>query len=107
MNEQTKKTPKPVHLVITDNKTGETIKALDFDALVCAAHTGEHECGGIMVSRCSTKVLAETLMGAEYTVKQMEELDPMAALAKTLLTHTTQMVQQPQNQEDQKPEAQE
>ena len=95
MNETTKK---PFHLVITDNETGETVRELDFDAIIGAIHTGEQECGGIIISRCNGLSLAETMASAKATLEKAEEDSPIAAFAAKIMIGAE--VYEPQNQEE-------
>lgn len=80
MEKENKK--KPFHLTVTDNETGETVQDLDFDALIGAAHIGEMEAGGIIVSRCSTMTLAATSIAVEQTLNKLCKDDPLVAFAK-------------------------
>ena len=108
MNEQTKKTTKPFHLTVTDNETGNIVRELDFNAIIGAAHISEKECAGVVIAHCSPMVQAETIMAAEVTINELTQCEPMVGLALVMAKASSKSeILKPQNQEDQKPEAQE
>lgn len=98
MNEETKKTTKPFHLIITNNETGETVRELDFDALIGTAHTGEHESCGLVLSKCNGLVMAETLASVASTVKQVEDENQMEAFVAKIMFEAS--IEEPENQEE-------
>ena len=77
--------PKPFHLTITNNQTGEVLHDVDVDALIGAAHTGR----GVDVfgvNSCDAVALAATLCGAGDVVdrqfKKYPELYPLSMMVK-------------------------
>ena len=80
----------PFHLTITDNETGETVRDLDFDAIIGAVHLSEAMSGGLILSHCSTLALAETVSSAERVVERTLKEDPMLCLAKLVCTATVE-----------------
>ena len=80
-----KENKKPFHLVITDNETGETIRDLDFDAIIGAVHLDEETSGGLLVSRCNKLALAETITAAEITVEKTLKNDKLLRAARSLV----------------------
>ncbi len=80
MEKETKKMP--FHLTITDNRTGETVRDLDFDALIGSAHISNDEAAGLFVTSCNTLAVAATVAAAESTLHHVEQKDPMLRLLK-------------------------
>lgn len=76
---------KPLHLTITDNRTGETVRDLDFDCLIGAVHLSAGESGGLFIARGTTLAQAETVCAAEATVAHALRKDPMLCLAKGII----------------------
>lgn len=83
MEKETKKMP--YHLTITDNETGETVRDLDFDALIGAVHLSKKESGGIFLANCSIMAQAETIASAEATVARALKQDKLVAMAKCIV----------------------
>lgn len=76
---------KPLHLTITDNETGETLRDLDCDCIIGAVHLSEGESGGLFIARSTTLAQAETVCAAEATVARALKKDPMLCLAKGII----------------------
>lgn len=85
MNENTKKT-KPFHLIITDNETGETVRELDFDAIVGAVHIDECQAAGVYITRCNLMDQAETLKSAEVILESLYKQNPLLRVAQTMFS---------------------
>lgn len=78
----------PFHLTITDNRTGETVRDLDFDCLIGAVHLSEKQAGGLYITSCSTATIAATVVATESTLDHVQQLDPTLRLAKLLVGAT-------------------
>lgn len=73
---------KPFHLTITDNETGETVRDLDFDAIIGAVHLSEEQAGGLYITKCSVANIAATVVAAESLLDHIQHLDPSLRLLK-------------------------
>ena len=77
--------PKPFHLTITNNETGEVLHDVDFDALLGAVHTGRG-IDAFGVNSCDAATLAATLAGAEELIERQfakyPELLPLSMMVK-------------------------
>ena len=83
MEKETKKMP--FHLTITDNRTGETVRDLDFDCLIGSAHISNEEAAGLFLTSCTNGVVAETLVSTETVLQRIQQDDPMLRLTKLLV----------------------
>lgn len=80
--EDTKKMP--FHLIVTDNETGETVRELDFDALIGTAHIAKGEAGGLWIMRCNSFAVLETVIAGEQLLDRVKGECPEVAMMHTL-----------------------
>lgn len=70
----------PFHLTITDNETGETVRELDFEALVGTAHIAEGKAAGLYMTRCNSFALVETVISGEHLIDRVKKEQPEVAM---------------------------
>lgn len=70
----------PFHLIVTDNETGETVRELDFEALIGTAHIAEEEAGGLWITRCNSFALVETVLAGEHLIDRVKKEHPEVAM---------------------------
>lgn len=70
----------PFHLAITDNETGETVRELDFEALVGTVHIAEGEAGGLYMTCCNSFALVETVIAGEHLIDRVKKEHPEVAM---------------------------
>lgn len=75
----------PYHLTITDNRTGETLRDLDFDCLIGSAHLSKEEAAGLFLTSCTNGDVAATIVAVENTLHHIQQDDPMLRLTKLLV----------------------
>lgn len=85
VRKEEKKNEKGYRLIVENLDTGEREFDIETRAIIGAAHgTDENGTHGIVVTSCSTKMLIETILGAENTIKcakkALIEKNPMLAL---------------------------
>ena len=85
VRKEEKKNEKGYRLIVENLDTGEREFDIETRAIIGAAQgTDENGTHGIVVTSCSTKMLIETILGAENTIKcakkALIEKNPMLAL---------------------------
>lgn len=70
----------PFHLTITDNETGETVREVDFDALIGTTHTAEGKVGALWITRCNSFALVETVLAGEHIIDHVKKEHPEIAM---------------------------
>lgn len=74
-------------LTIKDNETGETLKSIDTDCIIFAAHTDDGTASGV-VCNCNTLAIADTYAGVHEALDSLDKENPkfkVLAAAKSAL----------------------
>ena len=92
MEEKVKHT---MHLVLTDNETGETKFDGDITAIIGAVHTDqEDETCSLAITRGPILDIAATLQAVYCAVENITNANPLLLLAKSMLSKMTTMEKQ-------------